>query len=166
MENDMSETSVAKGGTGNIFRRPLTSLVTAMGHFGSWLFVAVAFMITIEVVARPLGKSQIWIEETAMFTTIVAAFFLFAYTLLQKGHIRVDFISAHLSPRSNFILDIFDNLLSLVFCGALVWTGIDMVKSSRMMEESSPVLLLPLWLFQSCLPISAFLMFLILLKFL
>ncbi len=166
MENGVSETSATKVNPGNVFRRPLTSLVTAMGHFGSWLFVAVAVMIAIEVVARPLGKSQIWIEETAMFTTIVAAFFLFAYTYLQKGHVRVDFISAHLSPRSDFILGVFNNIYALVFCGILVWTGIDMVRSSHMMEESSSVLLLPLWIFQACLPLSAFLMFLVAIKFL
>ena len=127
-----------------------------MGHLGSWGFVAVALIIVIEVILRPLGKSQMWIEETATFMTIVAAFFMFAYTLQEKGHVRVDFISAHLSKRSDFILTIFTNILCLVFCGVLVWTGIDMVKSSRIMGESSPVLLLPLWVFQSCLPLSCF----------
>ena len=151
----------------NILRSPLTSLVAAMGHFGSWLFVAVAIVVVIEVIVRPLGKSQMWTEETAMYTTIVAAFFMFAYTLQEKGHVRVDFISAHLSKRSDFILTIFTNILCLVFCGVLVWTGIDMVKSSHMMGEGSPILqLLHLWVFQSCLPLSAFLMFLVVLKFL
>ncbi|HEX2964943.1 MAG TPA: TRAP transporter large permease subunit [Syntrophorhabdaceae bacterium] len=166
MGNDVSQTSMAKGGEKNISRRPLTSLVTAMGHLGSWAFVAVAIIIVVEVIARPLGKSQIWVEETAMYTTIVAAFFMFAYTLQEKGHVRVDFISAHLSKRSDFILGIYNNLLSLVFCGVLVWTGIDMVKSSRLMGEGSVMLQLPLWVFQSCLPLSAFLMLLVILKFL
>jgi TRAP-type C4-dicarboxylate transport system permease small subunit len=166
MENDVPTVGTQRGVLGNILRSPLTSLVTAMGHLGSWAFVAVAIIVVIEVVARPLGKSQMWTEETAMFTTIVAAFFLFAYTLQEKGHVRVDFISAHLSKRSDFILSIFNNILSLVFCGVLVWTGIDMVKSSHLMGESSSVLLLPLWVFQSCLPLSAFLMFLVILKFL
>jgi len=166
MNNYVATTSAERSGAAKILRSPLRSLVTAMGYFGSWLFVAVAVMIVIEVVARPLGKSQMWIEETAMFTTIVAAFFLFAYTLQEKGHVRVDFISAHIPKRSDFILGVFNNVLSLVFCGVLVWTGIDMVKSSHMMGESSSVLLLPLWVFQSCLPLSAFLMFLIAGKFL
>lgn len=166
MESDVSKASADRGGIANILRSPLTSLVTAMGHFGSWLFVAVAIVVVIEVILRPLGKSQMWTEETAMYATIVAAFFMFAYTLQEKGHVRVDFISAHLSKRSDFILTIFTNVLCLVFCGVLVWTGIDMVGSSRMMGESSSVLLLPLWVFQSCLPLSAFLMFLVVLKFL
>jgi len=166
MENDVGAIGDDRSSVVKILRAPLKSLVTAMGHFGSWLFVAVAIIVVIEVIARPLGKSQMWTEETAMFTTIVAAFFLFAYTLQEKGHVRVDFISAHLSKRSDFILGVFNNILSLVFCGVLVWTGIDMVKSSHLMGESSPVLLLPLWVFQSCLPLSAFLMFLVTLKFL
>jgi len=166
MENGVSGAGTQRGTFGNIVRSPLTSLVTGMGHLGSWAFVAVAVIVVIEVIARPIGLSQMWTEETAMYTTIVAAFFLFAYTLLEKGHVRVDFISAHLSRSSYFILGIFTNILFLVFCGGLVCTGIDMVKSSRMMEESSPVLLLPLWIFQSCLPLSAFLMFLVILKFL
>jgi C4-dicarboxylate transporter DctM subunit len=166
MESDVSKANADRGAIANILSNPLTSLVTAMGHLGSWGFVAVAFIIVIEVVLRPLGKSQMWIDETATFMTIVAAFFMFAYTLQEKGHVRVDFISAYLSKRSDFILTIFTNVLCLVFCGVLIWTGIGMVKSSHMMGESSPVLLLPLWVFQSCLPISFLLMFLVVLKFL
>ena len=166
MENDASKVNADRGAIANILRSPLTSLITAMGHFGSWLFVAVAIVVVVEVIARPLGKSQMWTEETAMYTTIVAAFFMFAYTLQEKGHVRVDFISAHLSRRSDFILNVFTNILCLVFCGVLVWTGIDMVRSSLIMGEGSPILQLPLWIFQSCLPLSAFLMFLVVTKFL
>jgi C4-dicarboxylate transporter DctM subunit len=166
MDNDASKASTDRGIVTNILRSPLTSLVTAMGHLGSWLFVVVALIVVSEVVLRPLGKSQMWTDETATFTTIVAAFFMFAYTLQEKGHVRVDFISAHLSKRSDFILTIFTNILCLVFCGVLVWTGVDMVRSSRIMGEGSPTLQLPLWIFQSCLPLSAFLMFLVVMKFL
>ena len=45
MENDASKASADRGAIANILRSPLTSLVTAMGHLGSWGFVAVAFII-------------------------------------------------------------------------------------------------------------------------
>jgi len=105
-----------------------------MGNLGSWLFVAVAIVIVAEVVLRAFfGLPQIWTEETASFLTIIGAFFMFAYTLKEHGHVTVDFINALLSDRSNRILRIFTNFLCLGFCVILIWTGTKMIASSRMM---------------------------------
>ena len=165
MVTETPEANADRGVIANILRNPLTSLVTAMGHLGSWGFVAVAILIVFEVIMRPLGKSQMWVDETATYMTIVAAFFMFAYTLQEKGHVRVDFINASLSKRSDFILTMFTNVLCMFLCVVLIWTGIDMVKSSYIMGEGSPVLQLPLWVFEICLPLSFFLMLLVLFKF-
>jgi C4-dicarboxylate transporter DctM subunit len=156
----------SKGGIMGILRNPLTSIINFTGNVGSWLFVIVAFVVVTEVVCRTIFKlPQLWTEETAGFLTIIAAFFMFAYTLQEKGHVRVDFISAALSKRADLILRVFTTILSAAVCVVLIWTGIKMVLSSRMMGEGSSILLLPLWIFQLCLPLSALLMLLILFKF-
>jgi C4-dicarboxylate transporter, DctM subunit len=144
---------------------PLTGIVHLMGVVGSWLFVAVAFVVAIEVVMRSIFHlPQIWTGEIAGIMTVVGAFLVFAYTLQEKGHTRVDFISVHLSRRANFILDVFNDILSLGFCTVLLWTGAVMIRSSRVMEQGTSVLDLPVWIFQLSVPVSALFMALILLR--
>ena len=55
MVTETPETNADRGVIANILRNPLTSLVTGMGHLGSWGFVAVAILIVFEVIMRPLG---------------------------------------------------------------------------------------------------------------
>src|SRR4030042_2433269 len=147
--------SADEGKVRGILRTPLTSLINFMGLIGSWFFVVVALIIVTEVVLRNFfGLPQIWTEETSGLLTIIGAYFMFTYTLQEKGHIPVDFISAHLSKRSTFILEIFTTCLSAIFCAILVWYGVKMVISSRIMGEATQVLLLPKWTFQSCWPMA------------
>ena len=91
---------------------PLRHLIRVMGLIGSFIFVAVAFIVVIEVVMRSIFRlPQIWTGEMSGLFTIVGSYFMFAYTLQEKGHTRVDFISMQLSERSNFFLDISSGVL-------------------------------------------------------
>ncbi len=149
----------------SILHNPLKNLIHLMGLVGSFIFVAVAFIIIIEVVLRSIFHlPQIWTGEMSGLFTIVGSFFMFAYTLQEKGHTRVDFISVQLSKRSNFFLEIFTTSLSAVFCAVLAWFGVKMIMSSRIMGEGTQVLQIPLWITQTCVPLSGALMFLILLR--
>jgi C4-dicarboxylate transporter, DctM subunit len=166
MANEISNVN-SKGGIMGILRSPLTSIVNFTGNLGSWLFVLVAFVVALESIMRSVFKlPQLWTEETATFVTIMAAFLMFAYTLQEKGHVRVDFISQALSKRADLILRVFTTVLCMAVCVILVWSGIRMVQSSLLMEEKSNILLLPLWVFQAFLPFAAFIMFFIFIKFL
>ena len=148
-----------------LFRTPLKSLIHLMGIVGSFIFVAVAFIVVIEVVMRSIFHlPQIWTGEMSGLFTIVGSYFMFAYTLQEKGHTRVDFISMQLSERSNFFLETFTTCLSAVFCAGLTWFGVKMIVSSRVMGEGTPVLQIPLWIIQNCVPLSGALMFLVLLR--
>jgi len=144
---------------------PLKHLIQVMGLVGSFIFVAVAFIVVIEVVMRSIFRlPQIWTGEMSGLFTIVGSYFMFAYTLQEKGHTRVDFISMQLSERSNFFLETFTTCLSAVFCAGLTWFGVKMIVSSRVMGEGTPVLQIPLWIVQNCVPLSGALMFLLLLR--
>jgi C4-dicarboxylate transporter DctM subunit len=142
-------------------------VITYLGRLGSLMFLAVAFMITLEVVLRFVFRSPTtWVMEISGLFTTVASFLLFAYTLQQKGHTRVDFITALISKRSAFFLELFTTLLGLAYCGVLTWYGIRMVQSSLVMEEVTQTLQLPLWIPQLFVPLGGGLMFAQLLKFL
>jgi C4-dicarboxylate transporter, DctM subunit len=142
-------------------------VITNLGRLGCLMFLSVAFIITLEVVMRFVFRSPtIWSNEIASLFTIMASFFLMAYTLQEKGHTRVDFITAMVSKRSVYFLELFTSLLGLVYCGVLTWYGIKMIQSSILMGERTQTLQLPLWIPQLSVPIGGGLMFIQLLKFL
>jgi C4-dicarboxylate transporter DctM subunit len=148
-------------------RSLLRFVITNLGRLGCILFLAVAVVIALEVVMRfVFHKPTMWAMEISSLLSIVASFLLFAYTLQEKGHTRVDFITAMLPGKSVFILELFTTLLGLVYCGILSWYGVKMVQSSIIMEETTQTLQIPMWLPQIFVPIGSALMFFQLLKFL
>ena len=89
-------------------------IITNLGRVGCFLFLAVAVIITLEVVMRfVFSKPTMWVTELSSLLTIIASFLLFAYTLQEKGHTRVDFITAMLSRKSVYFLELFTTLLGL-----------------------------------------------------
>jgi C4-dicarboxylate transporter DctM subunit len=160
-------TAAAKEGLAPPEKSILQWVITSLGRLGCILFLAVAVIITFEVVMRfVFSKPTMWATEISSLLTIIASFLLFAYTLQEKGHTRVDFITAMLSKKSTYFLELFTTLLGLLYCGVLVWYGIKMIQSSLLLEEVSQTLQIPLWIPQIFVPIGGGLMFLQLLKFL
>jgi len=142
-------------------------IITTLGRLGCLMYLSVAVIITFEVIMRFVFRSPtMWVMEVSSLLTIMASFLLFAYTLQEKGHTRVDFITAMVSRKSVFFLELFTSLLALVYCGVLTWYGIKMVQSSVLMEEVTQTLQIPLWIPQIFVPISGGLMCIQLLKFL
>jgi C4-dicarboxylate transporter, DctM subunit len=157
------EEAIVPGTLGN----PLTRLIGIMGGIGSILFLIVALIVVFEVIMRSVFKSPTaWAGEISGLLTIVGSLIMFSYTLQEKGHTRVDFITVHLSPRSNFILNLFTTCLATLFCTILTVYGVKMVRSSYELGEVTQILQFPLWVLQSFVPLSAGLMALTLLRFL
>ncbi len=145
----------------------LSRTLDVLGALGAFLFVAVAFMVVFEIVSRFVFRSPTsWVSEMTSWTTIAASFLIFAYTLKEKGHTRVDFITAYLSRGSEYVLEVFTTCLGIVFALVLTWYGARMVWASYSMGETSQVLQMPLWIIQVFVPFGSFLMLLQLLRFL
>ena len=99
-------------------RSILSRVITSLGSLGSLLFLSVACIIVYEVVMRFVFRAPtMWVPEISSLLTIVAAFLIFAYTLQEKGHTRVDFVTAHLSRGSVFLLEIFATGLGVILPG-------------------------------------------------
>jgi C4-dicarboxylate transporter DctM subunit len=163
----MSEENLIEATKENSSRDIFSGVLNTLGIVGSMLFVCVAVMVVIEIVMRFILRSPTsWVSEMVSWSTIAAAFFLVAYTLKEKGHSRVDFISANLSKSSDYLLETFTTCLGLIFTGVLSWYGVKMVLASHMMGETSQVLQFPLWVVLLFVPMGGFLMTLQLLRFL
>lgn len=161
--DNLGEATVSKEPDRSVIRFVITNL----GRLGCIMFLSVAVIITFEVIMRFIFRSPtMWVTEISSLLCIVGSFLLFAYTLQEKGHTRVDFITAMLPGKSVFFLELFTSVLGLLYCGVLTWYGVKMVQSSIIMEEVTQTLQIPLWIPQIFVPIGGGLMFVQLLKFL
>jgi C4-dicarboxylate transporter DctM subunit len=148
-------------------RSLVDGIFSLCGSLGSAMFVGVGFIVVFEIMMRFIFRSPTtWTGEISGTLTIVAAFLLFSYTLREKGHTKVDFITVHLSKRSVLILEIFTSLLGIIYCGVLVGYGIKMLRSSYIMGELSQILQIPLWIPQMSVPLGGALMVIQLVRFL
>ena len=148
-------------------RSVLRWVITNLGRLGCIMFLSVAVIITYEVIMRFIFRSPtMWVTEISSLLCIVASFLLFAYTLQEKGHTRVDFITAMLPKKSVFFLELFTVVLGIIYCGILAWYGVKMIQSSLLMGEVTQTLQIPLWIPQVSVPIGSGVMFIQLLKFL
>lgn len=142
-------------------------IIINLGRLGSFMFVGVAFIIVFEVIMRFIFRSPTtWSAEISGLLSIGASFILLAYTLQEKGHTKVDFVTSYLSKKSAYFLEIFTSCLGVIYCAVLVWKGIKMVHASYVMGELSQTLQIPLWIPQCFVPLGGGLMVIQLLKFL
>jgi len=163
--------SLVKAGEAIVQKTARKSIVDGIfslcGSLGSAMFVVVGFIVVFEIMMRFIFRSPTtWTGEISGTLTIVAAFLLFSYTLREKGHTKVDFITVHLSKRSVLILEIFTSLLGIIYCGILTWYGIKMIRSSYIMGELSQILQIPLWIPQTSVPLGGALLVIQLVRFL
>ncbi len=84
-----------------------------------------------------------------------------SYTMTQDGHVRVDFLYQHYSPRTKSIVDVIGIALFVIPLYAfLLWHGWDYTQNSMSINESSPN---PggmpwLWIVKGLLPLSSLLL--------
>jgi TRAP-type mannitol/chloroaromatic compound transport system permease small subunit len=63
------------------------------------------------------------------------------YTLLRKGHVRMDLFYARWSPRRRAWVDLLTSFLPLVFCGLLLLESYDLARESVALREVAEGLL-------------------------
>ncbi|MBI5592950.1 MAG: TRAP transporter large permease subunit [Deltaproteobacteria bacterium] len=115
---------------------------------GGILILLTALFVTYEVILRYFFNSPTtWVLEVSIYTILASTFLSFAYILKNNGHIRVDFVTNHLSGRTALILEIFTSLLSILYCLVMTWEGGKMAFISYQSGEVSPtVLRIPLFI--------------------
>jgi C4-dicarboxylate transporter DctQ subunit len=100
-------------------------------------------------------------EEVIVYLIIWAIMIVSSQLVRRDGHVRPDLVLRLLSPRYLRIAEIFNCLVAIVFCGALVWYGWQIVDTSWMIDETSSTdLQFPMWLYYLALPVGSALMLL------
>lgn len=93
--------------------RVLDSISERTGKIVLWAAVALVVVLCYEVTRRYVFNSPTnWVMETSMMLGGTIAAMGWAYTHRHQGHVRVDVIYMHLTPRGKAIIDV---VCSLVF---------------------------------------------------
>ena len=79
---------------------------------GRWLIPILMVLVSLEVTLRYVfTKPTLWGYELHVMIAATSYMFAFAYAHLQRAHVRVDMIYAHLPVRARAFIDFFGTLI-------------------------------------------------------
>lgn len=109
------------------------------GRIVSWLSLLIV-LLTFAVVVLRYGFNLGWIAMQEVIVYMYAWSFMLAaaYTLKHDGHVRVDIIYCHMSPRHQHWVNLLGTLLLLFpMCGFIFWSSLEYVSFSWAVHEAS-----------------------------
>ncbi|NOY46310.1 MAG: TRAP transporter small permease [Deltaproteobacteria bacterium] len=150
------------GGVWRRFEAAVERLSRLTGYLGAVSVLAAALIVTEGVVVRKvLGWSTTWQIELSVFLLMYACFVGAAYAQTREGHLNVDLLIVHFSPRAREILIIVVSVLSWALCGLIAWYAWPMWWEAVVHNDHSESLWgPPLWIPYFFLPFGMTLLFL------
>ena len=115
----------------------------------------------LQVIGRYIDPARAisYAEEVIVYLIIWAIMIVSSQLVRRDGHVRPDLVLRLLPPRYLRLIEIFNCLVALVFCGALVWYGWQIVDTSLLIDETSSTdLQFPMWIYYLALPVGGALM--------
>lgn len=101
-----------------------------------------------------------WAEEVIVYLAIWAIMIVSSQLVRTDGHVRPDVVLRMVPPRVQRIMEIFNCIVALIFCGGLIWFGWEIVNTALMLDETSSTgLEFPMWIYYASLPTGGALMF-------
>jgi len=116
---------------------------------------------TVQVVGRYIDPAAAisWAEEVIVYLIVWAVMIVSSQLVKTDGHVRPDLVLRLLPPGGQRIVEIFNCLVAIAFCGGLVWYGYQIVDTAQLLDErSSTDLQFPMWIYYAALPAGGFLM--------
>jgi TRAP-type mannitol/chloroaromatic compound transport system permease small subunit len=136
----------------------IDKISTFVGHFFSWLIVALTFFITWEVFSRyVLDHPHPWAFDVMIMMYGTLFMMAGAYTLAKAGHVRGDVLYGFFEPRTQATIDL---ILFVVFfmpgVFALTYAGYFYAAESWAVNEHSNVTAEgpPIYPFKTMLPLA------------
>jgi TRAP-type mannitol/chloroaromatic compound transport system permease small subunit len=142
----------------------IDKISTFVGHFFSWLIVALTLMISWEVFSRyVLDAPHAWAFDVMIMMYGTLFMMAGAYTLAKAGHVRGDVLYGFFKPRTQATIDL---ILYIVFflpgVFALTYAGYFYASESWAVNEHSNVTAEgpPIYPFKTMLPLAGAFLFL------
>ncbi len=139
-------------------------LSEVIGVATSYLTLLMVLVTCLVVAARYIfNLGSIGLQESVMYMHGAVFMLGIAYTLKEKGHVRVDVLYERMSVRSRAIVDLIGNMLFLMPVATFIlWSSLDYVSFSWSLTESSgqPGGLPGVFLLKTLIPVMAALLIL------
>ena len=129
------------------------------GIVGGLLLPIAALMVFYEVCMRYFyGSPSTWVTEISTYLIVAAILISLAYVAKENTHIRVDFVTALFSQRSNQILEITNSFFAIFFLLFLGWEGTKLAIDAYILNElTATVIRIPRFILLSLIPIGSIL---------
>ena len=96
-------------------------MVSQLCGFVAAGLVALAVIIVCQMVfvRYVLNQSTIWQTDFITYCITAATFIGSPYVLMTRGHVNVNVLPLHLSPRRRYVLALFASIVSAAFCAVM-----------------------------------------------
>ena len=148
----------------------MKSGITVKHRFLGWLFdnltiiagsltLVMIFAILREVVGRYFfNKPSDWSLELSGYLLVGVVYLGAADTEMKDEHVRIDFVYSRYGKKMKWFVDVFCNLIGLVWCSILVWQGYLLASHSFLTDaRSATIMRWPLFPAQSAVVLGSFL---------
>ena len=144
--------------------KKLDSLFKAVDSISEWSGKGVSFLVlvgiailSLEVLLRYVfHRPTMWAHGSSQRLFAVYYVLAGAYVLRYNGHVTVDVIANRLPKRTQAILHAINSLFLFLFCGVLLWKGLDFAWTSlSQLEPDETPWRAPLYPVKMMVPIGA-----------
>jgi len=143
--------------------RVIDAISDRVGGAVAWLLLPLTGVLVYAVIMRyAFNAPVLWAHETSLFMYSTIGLLAGAYTLLHKGHVKVDVLLSRFSPRKQALLDVITALLFFIpFCSLVGWFGLEFALRSLATGELWRSVWAPVvWPAKIVIPIAALLLIL------
>ena len=137
-----------------LLMRSFELFVTALAWLASAIFVLAGIMLTFEVIARYFFTAPtIWAAELSQICLIWGTLIAMAWCLRERRHVRIDALTARLSPLGRLVAEIAAMVTVAAFSGIVVWYGWEIFWDSFQRGRTTGSMLdLPTWISELAVP--------------
>jgi C4-dicarboxylate transporter, DctQ subunit len=129
-------------------------------YVGVISLIFTSLLVFVQVVLRYLfNYSLSWSEEAARYLIVWFIFIGSSIAVREKAHATMDALVTILPAKGKRIFAILSNLIAMVFCLILMWSGIKTVEGVVAFGSVTPAIGMPMYLPYLAIPVGAGLMF-------
>lgn len=100
-------------------------IIGFFAFIGCLALIFIVLFVTIDVFMRSFFNRPIsWVVEISEYMLTAFTFFAAAWVLKKEGHVVLDLVVNHLTPRNRAAVNTITSIASAVVCGVLCWYGI------------------------------------------
>jgi C4-dicarboxylate transporter, DctQ subunit len=128
---------------------------TAFAFLGGVVTLVITLLISYDVLMRYFFDApQLFVDELASYLQILIIFGGLAYTFISGGHVRVDLLTANISPVRRARLRVVTLFIGCVLILIVTWVTLQTTLTAIDYGRLSAVMLYPLWLPMIFIPIG------------